>query len=469
MTLSLVTPEGANAKLCEEDTMRERRRRAVPVLAAIILTLGCLGGGPPAAAQPSDCAGGIVHDDGSWENAYGTGSFLFAHYVMRIDPPFSPAALEDVCICWTRTSPDSSISLDVNVWDSDGPGGAPGTLLGTATGFSSTMVPQTLDQVVVISRFYRYDLSGVGISTSRPVYVGPVWDAGTDAEFFLCADQNGPATQPAYLDIGLLAGMRPPQTPLGTAGNFPSYRNLGIRAVPALGDTISLAQAAGLIVPGYEVDVDDPEGTTTLFAVRNTSDDPVDVEVDYHLFQVAETPLRADAFRLEGQETLTWSIRNDLSGLIPTNGIASGLALIREVGEPSAPNLEGDYLQVDFSNDFAGGDRLVRPAEFCTVQEIRFVDFGSSTTFRVLVDEPQGGGDPSFDFTAYDETGEMVTEGTHFTADHLNVFDLAFLGITESFGTLVFDFTDSGGGWVSGRYSAFGRFSVDLESACRDQ
>ena len=52
---------------------------------------------------------------------------------------------------------------------------------------------------------------------------------------------------------------------------------------------------------------------------------------------------------------------------------------------------------------------------------------------------------------------------------NLNVFDLAFLGVTESFGTLVFDFTDSGGGWVSGRYSAFGRFSVDLESACRDQ
>ncbi len=29
----------------------------------------------------------------------------------------------------------------------------------------------------------------------------------------------------------------------------------------------------------------------------------------------------------------------------------------------SAPNLEGDYFQVDSANDFAGGDRLVRPTD----------------------------------------------------------------------------------------------------------
>ncbi len=451
------------------DVPRFRRRTAVPALVgAIILNLGWIGAGTPAAAQPSDCAGGVVHDDGSFENGYGSGSFLFAHYVMRIDPPFSPAALENVCICWTRTSSDSSIDFEINVWDSDGPGGAPGTLLGTVGSLNATMVPRSTALPPTVA-FYRYDLSGAGISSSRPVYVGPVWDAGEEEDFFLCADEDGPTTQPAYEDFGLLAGLRPPPGRLGTASAHPSYRNLGIRATVGLGDTVSLGQFAGLVVPGYEVDVDDPEGPTTLFAVRNTSDDPVEVEVDYHLNGIAETPLRADSFQLAGQQTLSWSLRNDLTGLLPAGGVASGMVLIREAGGPAAPNLEGDYLQVDFSNDFAGGDRLVRPADFCNVQEIRFIDFGSSTKFRVLVDSPRGGGDPSFDFTAYDEAGNLLTQGSFFTADHLTVFDLAFLGITESFGTLVFDFTDSGGGWVGGRYSAFGRFSVDLDSACRDQ
>ena len=34
---------------------------------------------------------------------------------------------------------------------------------------------------------------------------------------------------------------------------------------------------------------------------------------------------------------------------------------------------------------------------------------------------------------------------------------------------VTFDFTQSGGGWVSAKYSAFGLFSVELNSACRDR
>ncbi len=445
-----------------------RRNKIATALLTTLLLAGWLDSVPPTLGQANECAGGIVHDDGTFENGYGSGSFLFAHYVMRIDPPFSPADLEAICICWTRTSPDASITFDVVVWDSDGPGGAPGTLLGTLETVTATGVPQTVDPPPVTSRFYRYDLSSVGISSSRPIYVGPAWDSGDEADFFLCADENGATTQPAYEDIGLLAGMRPPMVALGTAGTFPNYRTLGIRAVASIGEALSLSQMAGLIVPGFEVAVDEPEGTTTLFAVRNTSDDAIDVEVAYHGDEITDTPLRTDVFTLAARQTLPWSLRDDLSNLAVADGVAGGLILISEAGGSSAPNLEGDYFQVDSANDFAGGDRLVRPSELCNLQEIRFVDFGSGSTFRVLVDTPRGGVEPSFGFTAYDEAGIMVAEGTFFTSDHLNVLGPTDLGITQAFGTLVFDFSSSGGGWVSARYSAFGRFSVDLKSACRD-
>ena len=39
----------------------------------------------------------------------------------------------------------------------------------------------------------------------------------------------------------------------------------------------------------------------------------------------------------------------------------------------------------------------------------------------------------------------------------------------ESFGTVLFDFAGSEGGWVSARYSAFGRFSLELNAACLDE
>ncbi len=427
-------------------------------------------GGIPAFGQADDCAGGVVHDDGTYENAYGSGSFLFAHYVMRIEPPEYPAQLEALCICWTRTSADSSINFEIQVWDSDGADGAPGTFLGSIGTLIADMVPQTGTPPPLISQFYRYDLSTLGISSSRPLYAGPVWDSGAEADFFLCADENGPTTQPAYEDIGLLAGSRPPPTPLGTASNFPNYRNLGLRAVTSVPPNVSLSDFAGLIVPGFEVAVDEPEGTTTLFSVRNTTDDPVDVEIAYYGRRITEEPLRTDPVTLEAQRTRSFSVRNDLTGLPVEDGVAGGLILINEVGGPTraAANLAGDYFQIDFANDFAGGDRLVRPAELCSLQEIRFVDFGDGAKFRVLLDTPQGDFLPSFEYTVYDESGSLLALGTHFTSDHLNLISVEDLSVATDFGSVVFDFSAAGGGWVSARYSAFGRFSVDLRSDCRD-
>ncbi len=229
----------------------------------------------------------------------------------------------------------------------------------------------------------------------------------------------------------------------------------------------SLSALADLIVPGFEVEVADPEGPTTFFAVRNTSDSDLDVEVAYHGEQVTDVALRTDVLDVGAQRTATINVADDLTDLVVTDGFATGLILITESGA-STGNLEGDFFRLDTANAFATGDRLVRPENFCLLQEIRFVDFGSGSELRILVDNPQGGDQPSFTYTAYDEQANMVADGEFFASSHLTVIDVTDLGIVDAFGTVLFDFSNSGGGWVNAKYSAFGLFSVELSSACRD-
>lgn len=233
---------------------------------------------------------------------------------------------------------------------------------------------------------------------------------------------------------------------------------------PAAG---TLSAMADLIVPGFEVDATGPQGPTTLFAVRNTSDSNLDVDVAYYGMQTTSPAQRTDVVELGPQQTATVNVCHDLTDLVVTGGFASGLILITEAGG-STGNLEGDYFRLDQANAFATGDRLVRPEDFCRRREIRFVDFGSGSELRILVDNPQGAEEPSLTWTGYNERGDLVGDGELFTSDHLTLIAVADLGIPGRFGTVLFDFSSSGGGWVSARHSAFGLFSVELGSACRE-
>jgi hypothetical protein len=227
-----------------------------------------------------------------------------------------------------------------------------------------------------------------------------------------------------------------------------------------------LSAISGLIVPGFEVDLSDTNGASTLFAVRNTSNSTRSIDVDYYGYDAAGSPLRTDSYMLAPQSFLPLNVRANTSGLLVEGNTAKGLIVINQAGGGAA-NLEGDYFRIDFSNDFATGDRLVRPSEFCNKQEVRFVDFGSGSELRILLDQPPGAG-PAFSYTAYNQAGGIETTGNVSTSDNLVFFDAADLVSSTNFGALVFDFTNSGGGWASAKYSAFGRFSVELNSACRD-
>lgn len=171
-------------------------------------------------AQPNNCTDGTLHDDQSFESGYGwENTTSRGTFVMRLDPPSVPSRLDSTCLCWRRDGTDSQVAFDINVWDSNGAGGGPGTLLGRLSGQSASSVGS--------GGFYRYDLSSLGIVVDSPVYIGPSWQPAVDQDFFICADESGSAIQPAFASAASNQNT-PPTVPLQS--QFPNYNALGIRA-----------------------------------------------------------------------------------------------------------------------------------------------------------------------------------------------------------------------------------------------
>ena len=144
-------------------------------------------------ATSAGCSGGLVYDDGTIEAGLKPQSlFSEGQIVMRFDPG-SPVAIESVCTCWGKTSilQSSEHDFDVVLYDDDGPGGGPGTLLGRksvrATGIESA------------PRFQGYEVSDLGITVaSGSVYIGVDGVGGAINDPAFCGDNDGPGSQPIY-------------------------------------------------------------------------------------------------------------------------------------------------------------------------------------------------------------------------------------------------------------------------------
>lgn len=229
----------------------------------------------------------------------------------------------------------------------------------------------------------------------------------------------------------------------------------------------ALTESGGLVLPGFLVDLSDPQRQTTFFAVRNTTDATRNVDIEYYGEVYDGVPLRTDTFTLGPQQTVARDIRSNLTGLQIVNNEARGLIVLREPGGTAA-NLTGDFFRLDRANAFASGDRLTEGFDFCQSQEIRYVDFGSGTRFLMVLNQTSFDTPTDIPYTAYDEAGTQVAQGIYTTSANLNVFDVSELVQGVNFGTITFDFAASDGGFVTGRYEALGQFSVELNSACRD-
>jgi hypothetical protein len=168
------------------------------------------------------CAGGIIVDDGTFENGLSAASSApSAEYVMRVTPPAGLQRLDRVCVCWTRLGTDPQnpdLNFDLNVYASTADN-KPGLLIDTLPAQTATAVPAN-----PAVAFSGYDLSGLAIDVTGPIFVGPKWDPGSEPNFFLCLDQNGGGGEPAFFST---IDVQPPET---QAGVSESYRALGIRA-----------------------------------------------------------------------------------------------------------------------------------------------------------------------------------------------------------------------------------------------
>lgn len=222
-----------------------------------------------------------------------------------------------------------------------------------------------------------------------------------------------------------------------------------------------------LVVPFFEVDASDPSGTTTLFAVRNVFSQPVDIEIRY---QAPDgTALRQDLETLAGRATLTRNLR-DVPGLpVDPDGFSRGFIIVLQTSRNGSPLLVGDYFQIDVGNAFATGQRMASLDDLCLLTEARFADFGVPSELRLVIGTPQGSNPifdpPSVEVTPILEDGTLLPKTRVFTDEFaIKVSSADFTA--APFGTLVFDFFNSGGGLVYAEYSAQGQFSVGLNGAC---
>lgn len=209
-----MSPPPAFALPAPRGSSRRRACRLAAGALAIVLSAGT------AAAEPADpsCAGGLVLDDGSFENAYTLLPAAQGRMAMLFEPP-AGALLSRVCLCWIRSGADDTLSFDLVFYAADGPGGEPGTPLASVPAVAAA-VPTTPP-----GGFYGYELGAAAVEVPEGgLYVGAGWSSAAEPGFFLCADQDGHALHPGYLSVDGGATWR------DIAFDQPGYRALGVRA-----------------------------------------------------------------------------------------------------------------------------------------------------------------------------------------------------------------------------------------------
>jgi subtilisin family serine protease len=206
----------------------------------------------------NNAPGLIVHDDGSVENGYGADPSLVQRITM-VDyfvPRTYPTRLDAACIVFVSIGP-SSLDFDLVVYDDDGPGGSPGTELGSLALSASDLpvppLPPTLP-------WKSFDLSGLDLRIqSGGVYIGVRWFA-TDPPVTLGADTS--SARPANFGHGYKKFDDGSWDSLAAA--FPAYRSLFIRAAthdvsgceaPSDVPWLTLTPASGTVAPGGSAEV----------------------------------------------------------------------------------------------------------------------------------------------------------------------------------------------------------------------
>jgi hypothetical protein len=165
------------------------------------------------------CENGIIYDDGTWENGYGwSPNFGTGKWVMKFTPPSYPWTMNQFCIALTRYSENapSTWTFDIEIWDTTGAGGSPGTLVHSIPNQTATGLP-----VWPSVQWFDFYVSGIPAFQNGSYYIGISYTPV--GERYIGADES--PTTPLRPGYGYIQAYG-----WSTVQNyFPLYRAMGIR------------------------------------------------------------------------------------------------------------------------------------------------------------------------------------------------------------------------------------------------
>jgi hypothetical protein len=214
---------------------------ALPADTAQVRISGRLGLRSMAGRSGPDCTGGIIYDDGSFEDASAV-PVAGGLQVMSFDLPANAAGVQQLCVALTRLP--TSAAPDLSFYAADGPSGTPGTLLASVPA-TATAVPVT-NGSTVNTQFYAVSIgSALTLPAARTIYAGVQFD-GTQGFFVGIDTSASTALRPAYVSTD--GG----GTWLTEASQDPNhnYRAFGMRVDPALAQTNCVPSTTAMCLQG---------------------------------------------------------------------------------------------------------------------------------------------------------------------------------------------------------------------------
>lgn len=251
----------------------------------------------------------------------------------------------------------------------------------------------------------------------------------------------------------------------------------GAKAEEAI-STKAFPLTSKLVVPYFEVDTLDPGGITLLYAIRNESTAPIQVDIKYYEIDSPFAPQRTDRVTLAAKEIKTINVRDVGNLEIDGDGFKRGYIRFEQVAGTGV--LSGDFFRVDPDDNFASGYRMVNadPAnasdERCSIFTFRFLKggiFSGGTQIFYWLDSTVLPGPSAIAYSIYDEPGNLVISGVLSNTDRVASkisIDQLLTGPAAALnaGAVEIQFTGFLG-HVAGRISASERFSVGFEGVCR--
>jgi hypothetical protein len=287
---------------------------------------------------------------------------------------------------------------------------------------------------------------------------------------------------------GLRGPTEPPAAPVASGGRSitmpaTTSRRLPFSVLPAalllvlcpIATASAQQPTSELLLPHFSVATDNPDGLTTLFAVRNETSVQQPVVADF--FDAFGTLHATVELSIAPRQVESFNIR-DVAGLpLDIDDVARGYVVVSPGDGADALELSGDWFSVTADEDFATGHTLVDLSEtseaLCIAWSSRFFYGGPFTGGTILtfwVENPQGvelTDPPTVVGTAYDEDG--VELGSFEVRTAFKSFQMAANGAAFSapFGTVDLNFNNTRG-VVFTDHSASGRFSVGFQATCTD-